>query len=69
MKTFYTVTTLAGIASGALALAIMWASSLDYSSPYSSMMPIGIAMVIGFVTAGAWGGVIGAWLDYKEETK
>lgn len=69
MKTFYTVTTLAGIASGALALAISWASSLDYSSPYSSMMPIGIAMVIGFVTAGAWGGVIGAWLDYKEETK
>jgi len=69
MKTFYTVTTLAGIASGLLALAIHWASGIDYSTPYTSMMPIGIAMVIGFVTAGAWGGVIGAWLDYKEESK
>ena len=69
MKTFYTLTTIAGISSGLLALAIFWASGIDYSSYYTSMMPIGIAMVIGFVTAGAWGGVIGAWLDYKEETK
>lgn len=69
MKTFYLTTTLAGISSGLFALALSWANGLDYSSPYASMMPLGIAMIVGFVTAGAWGGVIGAWWDYKEESK
>jgi hypothetical protein len=69
MKTFYTLTTIAGISSGLLALAISWASGIDYSSPYTSMMPMGIALIVGLVTAGVWGGVIGAWLDYKEESK
>jgi hypothetical protein len=69
MKMFYFTTTLAGILSGVLALTINWANGIDYSDPYASMMPFGIAMIVGFVTAGAWGGVIGAWWDYKEESK
>lgn len=68
MKTFYFTTVLAGILSGAFAFSLNWSTGLDYSDPYSSMMPIGISMVVGLVTAGAWGGVIGAWWDYKTET-
>lgn len=67
MSTFKLTLFIAVIVSTGFAIALNWATGLDYSSPYSSMMPIGIAMVAGFITAGAWGGVLGAWLDYKAE--
>lgn len=67
MSTFKLMALIAVIVSTGFAIALNWATGLDYSSQYASMMPIGIAMVAGFITAGAWGGVLGAWLDYKAE--
>jgi hypothetical protein len=47
-------------------IAFNWSSSLDYSSQYASMMPLGITGIVGIATLSAWGGVLGAWLDNKE---
>lgn len=49
------------------AISFAWASSLDYSSQYASMMPLGITMVAGIATLAALGGVLGAYLDKKNE--
>jgi hypothetical protein len=55
------------IFSALFAISFSWANGLDYSSQYASMMPLGITMILGFATAGAWGGVLGAYLDEKNE--
>jgi uncharacterized membrane protein AbrB (regulator of aidB expression) len=44
-----------------------WANGIDYSATYASMMPIGIAFMTGVFALSSWGGVVGAYLDYKAE--
>jgi hypothetical protein len=41
---------------------------IDYSAATASMMPLGIVMIMGILALSTWGGVLGAWLDYKEES-
>jgi hypothetical protein len=62
MKTTITISVMFAIV---FAISFAWASSLDYSSQYASMMPLGITMVAGIATLSALGGVLGAYLDKK----
>jgi hypothetical protein len=61
---FKTVLVIAVVISTAFGFALDWAIHFDYVNTF---IPMGVAMILGFLTAGAWGGVLGAWLDYQTE--
>lgn len=44
-----------------------WAMGIDYSPIEASMMPMGIAFLLGVFALSSWGAVVGAYLDYRSE--
>ena len=64
MSTFKAVLVIAVALSIGFGFALDWAIHFDYVNTF---MPLGIALVAGIFTASAWGGVVGAYLDYKSE--
>jgi hypothetical protein len=63
MKTYNILTLISLAVTVGLGFVIAWATSLDYSAPTASMIPLGIAIVSGIATATLWGSAIGSFAD------
>ena len=67
MNIFTLMVTISSVMSGLFVLALNWSLGIDYSDPYTSMVPLAIAWLAGIATVSLWGGSVGAWFDLKDE--
>jgi hypothetical protein len=68
MTNFKIILFISIVLSIAFGFTLNWSMGIDYSAATASMMPLGIVMIMGILALSTWGGVLGAWLDYKEES-
>lgn len=66
MKLFKATLVIAISLSVAFGFILNWAMSIDYTPIHQSMMPAGIAFLVGVFALSSWGGVLGAYLDMEE---